>query len=275
VSIHIQTLVHYRVQAASLLLGLFAIHMGTCMGLFSLEQTRVSVTQDIAQYSRDVYDILVKPDETGQNPIRADERDYMEPNYVCKNYDGDSGISIETWREIQSIPGVEIAAPIAALGFFTNTIDSVRLERPAGRSLRLGVDFFTRDGYKEYKIGKSTSIAIASLPDLKVPKVAPSSIDENIGFSMMSESERIYISFQLPYIYNFLVAIDPESEAKLVGLSHTLQKGRYLSPGCQRRCRSGFIGPHIKTEPAARPGQDPMGCRRRRSVQRRAGPVPR
>jgi len=93
------------------------------------------------------------------------------------------------------------------------------------------LDFFTGDGYKEYKIGKSTSVAIASLPDLKVPKVAYSSIDENIGFSMMSEFEKIYMSFHLPYIYNFLVAIDPESEAKLVGLSDALQKGRYLSPG--------------------------------------------
>jgi len=109
-----RTLVHYRVQAASLLLGLFAIHMGTCMGLFSLEQTRVSVTRDIAQYSRDVYDILVRPDETGQNSVTSDDRDYMEPNYVCKNYDGDSGISIETWREIQSIPGVEIAPSTAS-----------------------------------------------------------------------------------------------------------------------------------------------------------------
>ncbi|RKL62203.1 ABC transporter permease [Thermoanaerobacteraceae bacterium SP2] len=226
-----RTLVHYRIQAASLLLGLFAIHMGTCMGLFSLEQTRVSVTQDIAQYSRDVYDILVKPNETGQNTIRVDDRDYMEPNYVCKNYDGDSGISIETWREIQSIPGVELAAPIAALGFFTNSIDSVQIKRPAGQSLRLGLDFFTSDGYKEYKIGESTIVSIASLPNLKVPEVAISSIDTNNGFSMRSNSERLFLYFELPHIYNFLVAIDPESEAKLVGLSDALQKGRYLSPG--------------------------------------------
>lgn len=75
----------------------------------------VAVIEDsIQQHGRGSYDILVRP---------ADSRLSIEEqlNVVEENYIGDSsgGITIEEWERIKEDPAIEIAAPVASVGYFT------------------------------------------------------------------------------------------------------------------------------------------------------------
>lgn len=223
----LRTFWHYRIQTASLLIGLIAIQLGVCTGLLALHQTQVSVTEDIARYSRDVYDILVRPAYEQHNLTMNGELDYMEPNYISK---GSGGISLEAWKEIKSIRDVDIAAPVSAIGYFTNSMDSLQIICPGDKAYRAQIEFITTDGYKDYALGDRRTVAAAHQPDSIIRFVVAAS-EQTTDFSFRGGSEEYYLSILLPPIYNFLVAVDPESESRLVGLEDSIKSGQYLTEG--------------------------------------------
>jgi putative ABC transport system permease protein len=225
----IRTLWHYKFQMLSLLVGLLAVQLGVCTGLLALHQTRVSVTGDISQYSRDLYDILVLPPLAGSNLAGDNGLELLEPNYLSKST---GGISRESWREIKSLPGVDIAAPVAALGYFTNTIDSLQIIHPAAKAARYQIKFSTGDGYQDYALNECI-LACVTMPDSPFPVLAKADMSEDrIVFSCGGGANgEARLQFMLPPIYNYLVAVDPESEARLSGLEDALQRGKFLSEG--------------------------------------------
>ena len=207
----LKTLKYYKIQTLSLLIALIAIQSGVCTGILSLYQTQVNVSEDIENYSRDVYDILVRPENSEDLTTVIGKNKLIEPNYLSKSK---GGISIEDWKMIQSIQGVEVAAPVASLGFFNNSLDSIQLLLPSAFAMRATISYKTTDGYHKYNITptdqNTTAIYISNVDELNDPYVR--------GSGGTREENEYYIEWLLPRIYNFLVAVDIESEEKLTGL---------------------------------------------------------
>ncbi len=83
-------------------------------------------TQQVSEHWRGAYDILVRP----QSAVSRLESD---SGLVEGNYLGTPGevISMEQFRTIQAIDGIEVAAPVAAIGYMHNQTGSVSITLPA------------------------------------------------------------------------------------------------------------------------------------------------
>lgn len=82
-------------------------------------QTQVRLVGLVDENWRGAYDILVRP--IGARSQAEVEHNLVEPNFLT--FTGSGGISVSDWQAIQRIEGVEVAAPVAVVGYLeTNSI---------------------------------------------------------------------------------------------------------------------------------------------------------
>ena len=72
---------------------------------------RLQVTQTVANNYRSTYDILVRP-RGAAGPLEQ-SADLVRPNFLAGSY---GGIRMEQVQQIATVPGVDVAAPVAVLG---------------------------------------------------------------------------------------------------------------------------------------------------------------
>ena len=133
---------------------------------------------------------------------------------VEENYIGDSkgGISIKEWEKIKQNPSIEVAAPVASIGYFSGkklTVEFPKLDDPT----RYTFQFYTTDGQKEYPISKTQNLVYfeESIPGyIEYLKVIPG--ETAVGAIM---------DVMLPATYHLLSAIDIESEHKLTKVDYS------------------------------------------------------
>jgi len=207
--------------AASLLVGLMAIQVGLAGGLCAIRGTRVAVQQNLLEHSRGAFDILVRPSST----VGAIEPELglVESHYIAAC---PGGITMDQWRDIRSIPDVEVAAPVAALGFFSNSSDSVNVQLPSG-SFHVTARFLTSDGVRSYLIQEGEAAFLLSGKANKASERYVYLSSHTV--SRHSGEHGSVFAFQLPAVYCFLVAIDPASEGVLTGIDRCLTWGTYIS----------------------------------------------
>jgi hypothetical protein len=192
------------------------------------------------------YDVLVRP-STSVTPLEA-RRGLVRPNYVTGI---DGGITMKQLRIIRAIPGVDVAAPIAVVGFveWPTAIEvrtppsraSVQIYRfrateradarlsqypietrfivvaPQGRlTLGLTADILT--------IGKRT-IECRYPVNCFAGVVCDFSGHCARGAFPSSSSARYYLPLLEPVV---VAGIDPVAEQRLVGLKRCLRHGTYL-----------------------------------------------
>lgn len=126
--------------------AMITIILLTSYGIQSARETQLIVTDNLENYSRGSYDILVRP-EGARTKIEG-HLQTVEENYIG---DGAGGISIEEWKKIKEHPEIEIAAPVAALGYFTSNTDSIQLPLLDYPAL-FEWQFFTSDGINDYPV---------------------------------------------------------------------------------------------------------------------------
>ena len=132
---------------------------------------------------------------------------------VEENYIGDSkgGISIEDWKDIQQDPDIEIAAPVASLGYFTGKNFSIELPE-LKESAEFTWEFNTSDGLKEYSLGPPRKIVYFK-------ESTPGNVQYLRDMATAGESAASSsIEVMMPPAYYMLTAIDVESEEKLTGM---------------------------------------------------------
>ncbi|MBR7554704.1 hypothetical protein ACFFJI_11120 [Allobacillus sp. GCM10007491] len=196
--------------------SIFTIIAMTCvfvlipLGIQYAQQSKLAVEQTIEEHGRGLYDILVRPKDS-RTPIEH-ELGVVEANYIG---DSSGGISIKEWEDIKNSEDVEIAAPVASVGYFTGNTNSVGLpllESPA----KIEWTYYTSDGMNNY------------------------ALDDPFTFYYMDGKEREYFDFivkpedlqpdgkmigfmgaKLPRNYYLLTGIDIESEGKLTGIDYT------------------------------------------------------
>ncbi|REJ25214.1 MAG: hypothetical protein C6P37_15050 [Caldibacillus debilis] len=126
-----------KMHSMAAILAMAGIFTIVPLGLYVAKESKLTVEETISQYGRGSYDILVRP-AGARTPIEK-KLGVVEENYIG---DGSGGISIAEWEEIKKHKDIEIAAPVASLGYFAGNRTSVGLpllEHPARFTWR----FFT------------------------------------------------------------------------------------------------------------------------------------
>ena len=118
------------------------------------------------------------------------------------------------WEIIKGHPEIEIAAPVASLGYFASNTASIRLpafDYPAHFEYK----FFTSDGLNKYPLTASHGLyyfQFINNQQLYSIDTCPVILVNNIVCSTAG------LDFSFPQSYNLLTAIDAESERLLTGV---------------------------------------------------------
>ena len=202
----------------------------------ALSTQQVVVDRTLTDYQRTTYDILVRAPEN----VTEIEKEYglVEANHLNGTA---GGITMQQYEQIKAIPDVEVAAPIAMLGYMNRGSMGVAIQEdlPAG-IYRVSASAGILAG-EEYVIEASLTPYYA----LHTPESS-----DILGLSSTKyegwaeELQRLHLSITIsgasPIMDAFLVplpsshdrmliaAVDPEQEAKLVHLDDMLVSGSYL-----------------------------------------------
>ncbi|MED4887482.1 hypothetical protein [Lysinibacillus fusiformis] len=196
-----------KLVSLTIILAFFGIFLLIPMGFQNTKETKLAVENSIAEHGRGTYDILIRPSSSRSNVEK-------KLGMVEENYIGDSkgGISIKEWEKIKQNPSIEVAAPVASIGYFSGkklTVEFPKLDDPT----RYTFEFYTTDGQKEYPISKTQNLVYfeESIPGyIEYLKVIPG--ETAVGAIM---------DVMLPATYHLLSAIDIESEQKLTKVDYS------------------------------------------------------
>lgn len=212
------TLTH---RFALLLVGLAVVHAAVYLLGATTLTAAVTVDQDLSRYWRTTYDILVRP-PASRSPIET-AFGLVQANHLSGL---SGGITVEQYETIKALPGVEVAAPIAMLGFIPpeRMVFAVfdRLTTPG--AYKIVVSLLIDDGvqvrpqgyrFQYYYVGDDVASDGSTAPGPILP------INPSFPFPPLGEVE-------IPLL---LAAIDPPQERALVGLDRALIRGRLPDNG--------------------------------------------
>jgi len=251
--------------AAALLIG-----FGLSLFLAATEDTRYRMVEDIKGRWQTEYDIVVRPHPTaavrpaggiaagdrregssgiwgGLTVIRPLPEDHaesrregaqelLEPNYVCSS---PGGISIEQWQTIAAIPGVEVAAPVAVVGTTLQHIQPATgfVAREQG-VYRVEVDRTYHGGPEPVKVN---DVYYWCLGD-KFLQAQANERRRLIDNGCVGGQGPTSITYPDELILP-IVAVEPQAEARLVGLDRAVV-GQYLPDEYSARvCRDERLSP--------------------------------
>lgn len=190
---------------------------------------RVRIEAEIDANWRGAYDILVRP--AGARLDLERTNGLVEPNFVALA--GQGGISAAQVATIRAIPGVEIAAPIAWVGFVTNRVASPTIEipkvpaKPTLYSATLTIS--TADGVSRRLVYEDTLRILLAPEETNFPGCPTVISDYNAtgcpntpGVRWTLEVNSVHYP---PQLQSPILAIDPEAERALLGAS-----GAFLDP---------------------------------------------
>ena len=179
--------------------------------LFMLNESKQQVTQDITDFSRGSYDILIRP-ENARTDFEK-KLGVLEENYLGA---GKGGISVSQWQKIKNDPQVEIAAPVASVGLFTARERTFMLSREKDEGAYYQVEYSTEDGVRTYSNKASVYMYdFGEQPNGEMIRF-PSSKEVNNEYFGMDLA-----TFLLPKSYHQVAAVDPEEEGKLTSFDLT------------------------------------------------------
>jgi hypothetical protein len=202
-----------------LLLGLFAL--STCLTLMAVasESATLTATQELSRYWRTTYDILVRPSGF-RSPIE-EKYGLVEANYLSGI---NGGITITQYETIKAIPGVEVAAPIAMLGYVFQMARTERLSGFSEPGAYVLENLITVDnGMSVSQHSSSTFFYLApeNPPGGSTAFASQTGIIVNPLFPHLGVSG--YVDFLL-----LMAGIDPAQESMLMKLDQALIEGEYL-----------------------------------------------
>jgi len=202
-------MMNQKVRVIVTVLAMVAIFTLLPLGIHFAQETKLAATETIEEHGRGAYDILVRP-EGSRSPIE-EELGVVEENYIG---DGEGGISLQEWKDIQSMDGVDIAAPVASIGYFAGEQTNIKLpllEHPA----RFIWQYSTSDGLHKY-----------ALDDPVIFTYFEHFWDQDAGqwpeFLYPDDTSIGYMGFKMPKNYYLVIAIDHERESELTGIDYSL-----------------------------------------------------
>ncbi len=222
--------------------------------------TQLRTVGAVGRSYRSAYDILVRPKGSVTRLERS--RGLVRPNYLSGIF---GGISLGQYHEIEHLAGVEVAAPIAMIGYIVPRV-TMDLALPSGVGNGQRV-LYRVDNTWVYDRGLSraadaSGFAYVTRSALSTPlEIGPQGITTSEivggrqipvcryagtqqGTGPFAASVRTFVGCYSPVtsgdqpavvtVWSFpllLAAIDPVAEARLVGLKKAMVSGRYLRAG--------------------------------------------
>ncbi|WP_349880323.1 FtsX-like permease family protein [Micromonospora sp. HUAS YX12] len=164
-------------RSVALLAGVLVATTGFVVLTGATTTSRLAVTGAVERDTRAAYDILVRPQGT-RTPLEA-ARGLVRPNYLSDTY---GGITTAQYEQVRAVAGVDVAAPIAMIGYSTSAVP-LRLDLTAAvdRSLdrqviRVEPTYLAERGLSTAP-GKPRYVYVTTHP-LIHPMVDPEHLDE-------------------------------------------------------------------------------------------------
>lgn len=133
---------HRRTRTLSLSLGVLVAALSFTLLTAAISTGQLRLKGTIEHNFRADYDILVRPPDSYTSLERTDQ--LVSANFASGIF---GGITVRQWHQILSIPGVEVAAPIANLGYVAPFI-----------KMRIPIDrFLNRDPVQLYRLAVTWS----------------------------------------------------------------------------------------------------------------------
>lgn len=239
--LYIDNLRRRKLASSLFILALIFILITMPLAAISLQSAHQQVKSDITYYSRGSYDLLVRA--PGKMHEFEEELGIVPENYIGF---GQGGISIEQWETIKNRPDIDIAAPVASIGYFTGVTSNIGIELPT-QSTRYLTQYFTTDGVQQYPLGYQYACLLLESPQT----VEGSRYKYEALFndpSLLNSCRDNVAMFPLPTSYNLLVGVDPEQEEALTGVSFAPIKTSSNSRGWGSLVQSDFL-PNARTIP--------------------------
>ncbi|SDZ69109.1 hypothetical protein SAMN05421736_1481, partial [Evansella caseinilytica] len=179
------------------------------ISFLSLGEASETVKQEIHDFARGSYDILLRPPDSRSE---IEQRlGLVEENYLGI---GTGGITRSQWENVLAREDVEIAAPVAAIGLFKPSQITYALPPRPDEALRYNVTHFTFDGVNTYTLNKYTHYTLPDNNSWGCVDIAP----ENLVNLFWCDMPMYYF----PDAYHQVVAIDVDQEALLTGNNYSI-----------------------------------------------------
>lgn len=198
------------------LVGALIISAGLSLMFNLTDSSQGTVEQTLQKKWSSAYDIVVRPKGS---QMSTESNNLLEPNYL-NGING--GISFKQYETIKKMNDIEIAAPVAVMGYVMSNVSfekAIKIPSTPG-IYRFTETTYIQNGFKKEQQSK-TVLHLAQGTKVQVPENA-SFISEQIdGFSTAVARNPVLI-----------VGIDPKEEARLVGLDksvRTTNKSRYFN----------------------------------------------
>ncbi|MET8836173.1 FtsX-like permease family protein [Micromonospora sp. NPDC004540] len=104
-------------RSVALLVGVLVATTGFVVLTGATTTSRLAVTGTVERNTRAAYDILVRPKGT-RTPLET-ARGLVRPNYLSDTY---GGITTDQYERVRTVAGVDVAAPIAMIGYSTSAV---------------------------------------------------------------------------------------------------------------------------------------------------------
>lgn len=227
---------HRRSRTAALAAGILVAAVSFTLLTSAASTSQLRVTGIVARNFRSAYDILVRP--SGSITPLERERGLVRGNYLSGSF---GGITLRQWRQIEQLPGVAVAAPIANIGYIIPAV-IIRVPLsglPTGSEqalYRLGLTWLANNGASQYP-GATPYVYVASTPGgCKVPGIdspqprSPFALEGPQNAYLQCTRAGSHVTAQIDALFPILIsAIDPVQENKLLNLDGTVVAGRRLS----------------------------------------------
>lgn len=184
-----------------LIIGAFIVSAGLTYLIGLSETNKGTIVDTLQKRWTASYDIVVRPE--GTRSVTEDKK-LLEPNYLSGL---SGGISLEQYETIKAIPGIEVAAPIAMIGYASYSVNYGHVELSEPGIYRRMMKTTVNNG-----IGEETKINNYYFPinvwDLR---------DKGSEYGVAAPYLDLLVNG-----HSLLAGIDPEQEAKLVGLDEAI-----------------------------------------------------
>jgi len=136
-----------RTRAIALLIGLLLATTAFTVLTAASRTAQLRTTGTVTAHFAPAYDILVRP--KGSRTTLETETGTVQPNFLSGIY---GGITMAQYHQIEQIPGVQVAAPIAMVGYtllltqLSSPLPAADLRRPGRQLYRVTTTWISQDG---------------------------------------------------------------------------------------------------------------------------------
>ncbi|RLQ94211.1 ABC transporter permease [Falsibacillus albus] len=187
-----------------LLVGALIVSTGLSYLVGVTQSNNGTIVDELQKRWKSSYHIVVRP--PGSRSVTED-KNLFEPNYLSGLA---GGITMDQYETIKSMGDIDVAAPIAMLGYVNNNIVLKKLNIKEPGVYRLKMTDKTNNGASITKDTGETYFTVGGW--------RPVGLGKEYGTAQF-DGELSYGSDVM------LAGIDPEAEEKLVGLSSAIKKG--------------------------------------------------